>query len=90
MKPILTATALFLASCVPAVAQQCISKLQAEVVIENLGMSKVASGDNPNGKVVTYANPNNGQFLIVLEVEEASCLIVNGAGYTVYPSGLAL
>ena len=90
MKPILTSTALFLASCVPVAAQQCISSLQAEVVIENLGMSKVASGDNPNGKVVTYANPRTGQFLIVLEVQDASCLIVNGAGYTVYPSGMAL
>ena len=84
MKPILTATALFLASCVPAAAQQCISKLQAEVVIENLGMSKITSGDNPNGKVVTYANPNTGKFLVVLEVEEASCLIADGVGFTMH------
>jgi hypothetical protein len=84
------ATALFLASCAPAMAQQCISKLQAETVIENLGMAKVSSGDNPNGQIVTYANPNTGQFLIVLEVPEASCLITNGAGFRVYGYGTSL
>jgi hypothetical protein len=85
-----SATALFLASCAPAMAQQCISKLQAETVIENLGMSKVTSGDNPNGQIVTYANPNTGQFLIVLEVPEASCLIANGGGFTVHAYGTSL
>jgi hypothetical protein len=84
------ATALFLASCAPAMAQQCIPKEQAETVIANMGMEKATSGNNPNGQIVTYANPTTGQFIITLEVGEASCLVASGDGFKIYGYGVQL
>jgi hypothetical protein len=86
------ALALIVASCAaaPAVAQQCISKDQAQAVIDNLGMSEVNSGVHPDGQIVTYANPNTSQFLITLENETVSCLIANGTNFKVAGYGVQL
>ena len=80
------------ASCVaaPATAQQCVSLDRAAQIIDSAGMKKVSSGRVPEGTVVTYANPNTGQYIITLETDVASCLIVTGEGFVVYGYGVRI
>ena len=80
------------ASCVaaPASAQQCVSLDRAAQIIDSAGMEKVSSGRVPDGAVVTYANPNTGQFIVTLETASASCLIVTGDSFTGYGFGVPL
>ena len=91
MKKLLAVTSLVVSLfAAPVTAQQCISLKDAERIIYGYGMDKVSEGRVPAGTVVTYANPNTGQYIITLETDVASCLIVTGEGFVVYGYGVRI
>jgi len=66
----------------PAYALDCVPRHVADEYHENNGYVAASEGVSDGARIVTYANPLTGAFLIVAELPTGfTCMLVNGSGF---------